>query len=583
MPKSPLVKFKVENNNLEITTPTPGISCVLAVTQKGPYKDPSTIVTSVTKFKELFGSEMVPDGTPSNIEKALKGGSRLRIVRVPGNGYYEGVLTKYNDDTYPSDPDEVEADPKKNPVLTLVVAGTRKCEIGFYTTVGENMVDGADTMQVLFEKVGNTVWCRVGGKGNTNYIENTPVITYKGTSKSVVVDYLALSNFLNGASEYLKPVFISATGMTGVTSLESLITYLRDNVDGKKYSFDIQIAEDPIATSKPLIALKGSNGTAPTKAEWIAALESVRDYTDFYQIACSHLDQHLSSTADQLEVHTAAATMADELDEYIYFIEVPKYTTHYSQGTVVRDKSSIISWIASAMGTIGNSRNVAYFAGGIKYNDSNGLLVNSDLLGTILGLADNSGSTYGPWKSYAGMNRGVIYDGNGPVSPNYGSPSRYDDLNELANAYANMIVVKNTSGSGQRTMLWHNFTSQIKQDSFRFISIVNLIHYLKKNIRPILDAHIEEPNYIPTWQSIYFQVKPILDTLVNQEAISEYAWAGDQNATSYADMTVNKEADVRQGRYKAILTFKDIVPLQDIELSLVIDKTTSTVALSVNE
>ena len=34
------------------------------------------------------------------------------------------------------------------------------------------------------------------------------------------------------------------------------------------------------------------------------------------------------------------------------------------------------------------------------------------------------------------MNRGVIYDGHGPVSPNYGSDSRYNELDELAQMYA---------------------------------------------------------------------------------------------------------------------------------------------------
>ena len=145
-----------------------------------------------------------------------------------------------------------------------------------------------------------------------------------------------------------------------------------------------------------------------------------------------------------------------------------------------------------------------------------------------------------------------------------------------------MIVVKDTPNSGKQTMLWHCFTSQVKQDSFKFISIVQLIHYLKKLLRPILESKIEEPNYIPTWQDIYLQVKPELDDLVEQEAMSEYTWMGDQNATGYDDMQVNKEADVRQGKYKAILKFKEIVPMQEIEMTLSIDKVARTASVELN-
>ena len=152
----------------------------------------------------------------------------------------------------------------------------------------------------------------------------------------------------------------------------------------------------------------------------------------------------------------------------------------------------------------------------------------------------------------------------------------------MAHVYANMIVVKDTTNSGKQTMLWHCFTSQVKQDSFKFISIVQLVYYLKKVIRPILENKIEEPNYIPTWNDIYLEAKPILDDLVEQEAMSEYTWMGDQDASGYSDMQVNNEADVRQGKYKAILKFKEIVPMQEIEMVLTIDKVAKTSTVELN-
>lgn len=576
MPNSPSIKFKIENNNLEQTTPLVGVSCILARTKRGPFNDPSTLLSTYSQFQSVYGSEIVPDGTPSNIEKALSGGSKLRVIRVPGAGYYKGILT--NSSTVPS-----ASTSAPTPVKVLELSsGSTKVEIGFYIKTYDETVDGATNFDAVFTKQGNTVFCNIYGHGKTTVMESLPVITYKNAdaNNTTSVDYLAFYQFLTNSS-YLEPVIMTST-LTN-KSIAGTANWLYEEVDGSTNNFTFKVAtKEPSETGITCVSSPGSAGTAPTKDQWIDSLEYVRDYTDPYHLACSHLDQHLEMGSDQLAVHKAAKQMVDELDEFMYFIEVPKYTTHYSQGTTVREKAGITQWINTCLGTIGNSRNVAYFAGGIKMNNDQGITVETDVLGTILGLADASNSNYGAWKSFAGMNRGVIYDGQGPACLNYGSPSRYNDLNELAHVYANMIVVKETSNSGKQTMLWHCFTSQVKQDSFKFISIVQLIYYLKKFLRPILESKIEEPNYIPTWQDIYLQVKPELDDLVEQEAMSEYTWMGDQNATGYDDMTVNNEADVRQGKYKAILKFKEIVPMQEIEMSLVIDKVSRTASVELN-
>ena len=574
MPNSPSIKFKIENNNLEQTTPLVGVSCILARTTRGKYNDPSTLISTISQFKNVYGEEIVPDGTPSNIEKALAGGSKLRVIRVPGSGYFKGVLTPKN--TIPATPTEATT-PEKIIELSF---GDDSVEIGFYTRTYDESVDGVANFDAIFTKQGNTVFCNIYGHGKTTIMESLPVITYKNADSvnKTSVDYLAFYQFLQN-SEYLEPVVLDST-LTN-KSIAGIANWLYEKVDGSTTEFTFKVVDKEVTDSITCVSAPGSGGTEPSADDWVDSMEYLRDYTDPYHLACSHISQHLSDS-DVLKVHKAAKVLVDELDEFMYFIEVPKYTTRYTEGTTVRDKNSIISWIKTCLNTIGNSRNVAYFAGGLKMNNDQGITVEADILGTILGLADSSNSTYGAWKSFAGMNRGVIYDAQGPACLNYGSPSRYNDLNELAQVYANMIVVKDTYNAGKQTMLWHCFTSQVKQDSFKFISIVQLVYYLKKFLRPILESKIEEPNYIPTWQDIYLQVKPELDDLVEQEAMSEYTWMGDQNATGYDDMQVNNEADVRQGKYKAVLKFKEIVPMQEIEMSLVIDKTSKTATVELN-
>ena len=143
-----------------------------------------------------------------------------------------------------------------------------------------------------------------------------------------------------------------------------------------------------------------------------------------------------------------------------------------------------------------------------------------------------------------------------------------------------MMVIKDTPDAGKQTMLWHLFTSQVKQDSERFLSIVRLNLYLKKSLRPIFQKYLEEPNIWNTWNKIWLEIKPILDNLVDEDAMSEYTYMGDQDASSYDQLTVNNEADVRQGKYKVILKYKDIVPMQEVMINIVIDSASKSVSIS---
>ena len=595
MPTSPHVDFEFKNNNVLQTTPMLGISCVLARTTKGVYDDPSEIISSFTQFQRSFGSEIVPDGSVSNIEKALTGGSKLRIIRVLGKDATKGTVSP----TTSSDVRQVKSAPAKeeantpklrsavpNPVtpksIIKLTAGETTVGFGLVTKGYGDPIGTGSTFQVGFYKQFNTIYYVIYS-ANGQILEQGPLITYKTADElnNTSVDYLALSAFAKN-SAYIMPQMVDT--VEGIKSWENMIKWLTDEVDGTKVNFKITIGEkEPSTTEVKFDGTIGRAGTTPTADEWISSLEFVKDYVDVYQLLCSHIDQHLESSNDVLKVHKAAADMVKELQEYTYYIEVPKYTTHYTQGQQPRDYKSISQWVQTCLGTIGNSKYIAYFGGGIKYYNENGVLQDSDVLGTITGLGDASATQYGPWKSFAGMNRGVIWDGNGPVSPNYGSPSRYPELNELAQSYVNIIVLRDTPSSGRQTMLWHCFSSQVKQDSERFLSIVRLNLYLKKSLRPIYEKYLEEPNIWNTWNKIWLEIKPILDNLVDEDAMSEYTYMGDQNASSYQDLTVNNEADVRQGKYKVILKYKDIVPMQEVSIAIIIDQASKSVSISEEE
>ena len=536
MSVSPYVKFNFQNNNVMETTPLMGVSCILARTTQGPFKDPSKVITSYAQFQREFGEEEMADGTVSNIQKALELGSKLRIIRVLAGEDEPGSVDKPSIATIGGV--EFKIKPKiisnEDDKYTLKITALTNGTTGYDYTITRK-VDGS-------------------------IVESGALIRYKEANDkgNAVVDYNSFSSFItnstiiepesmdvfNNAIKYLKSLDGTAATSLGiaVTAGESVITPNHEGAEAE-----------------------------PSKEDYIGAIDCLLDYTDVYQIAVSNLPAYFTTDSDIYEIYAGIAEKIVTLQEYTLYVEVPK-----TKKTI----SEITTWTKAAIGAIGQSKYVAYFAGGIKYYNDMGTLINCDCIGTILGLGDASASNYGPWKSFAGMNRGVIWDGNGPVCPNYGSPSQYDNLNELAQNYVNMIVVKDTASSGKQTMLWHLFTSQVKQDSERFLSIVRLNLYLKKTLRPILENYLEEPNTWGTWKNIWLRVKPILDNLVDQQAMTEYTWMGDQNATSYNDLTVNNEADVRQGKYKVVLKYKDVVPMQEITVNITIDAASQTVNIN---
>lgn len=607
MPVSPRVDFNFINNNIEVTKPSNGISLVLARTTSGPINDPSTIINSVTKFRKIYGSEIVPDGSLSNIEKALKGGSKLRIIRVVGDGVSGPFLSRYSTST---SPDGVFSLVFAGGVFQTAAVGVPQV-ISFMVKVKEPISgDYPDGIKVKFDAKANGDLYLVTHSGET-IIDNKLLwnVSYINPENGVLVfDYEAFSNFLDSSNFELYwktdddsilagdtwgvPTEWAKCGTSTVSFFETKINNLSmagtyDGLEVTTERYDemspaspqnviVTVATGAITVNPSLTYdayyITGYQGENPTLAQWEAAADSIKDILDVYVVFASHINQHLDSS-DELALHGYIANMANECEEFQYFVELP-VTSDDTYTTIVEKANTY-------QGAIGKSKYVCYFSGGIKYYDSIGILTDSNVLGTVVGLADNCASKYGPYRSFAGLNRGVIEDGNGPVVPNYGSPSRYDELNELAQACVNMIVLKNTRTAGLATLLWHSFTSQTKQDSFRYINAVRLALFIKKQIRPILESYIEEPNIWSSWKRIYLESKSIMDDLITDNAISEYTWEGDQDATSYDDLVVNNEADVRNGKYVLNIRVKDVATMQQITVNLIYEQASNTVSTAI--
>lgn len=615
MPNTPSVNFIFENNNYQESVPLLGVSHVVARTTKGKFNDPSEIINSWSQFQSIFGDEIVPDGTISNIKKALEIGSKLRVSRVAGSGsglaYGKAkVFTIGGEEGIPDSDAEAT---KLILVLTNPNDGNDKIKILFEIQTqeqGSSVVDdsGYNLNRNFYLVVsGNSspiykvyitqykdMDTKTGNLQNSNIIDSRRLMfssisaTNSGSNKpSAYIESQVFADFINSVPNItFVPVQNGITdgsdspitGMPTKPTISDIISILKthNNWYGDMYIDDTD-SETPITDTQYFVINEGDNGGESDEDTWLEAFKATRQYDEEYQVILSHIHQHLGDTEWQ-SVYKNVADIVTKNFEDILYIEVPKYNQSTGQPYT---PDEIATQLETLVPQIGYSKNLAYFVGGIKYYDNDGAIQDCDLLGSVIGLGDVSASQYGPWKSFAGMNRGIIASSLGPVCKNLGSSSEIDSLQEIAQNYGNLFLIKDTPNAGKRTMLWHNFTSNPTFTSDRFISSVRAQLYLKKNLRPILYSYIEEPNIWDTWYSIYIKCKKVVDNLVDGNAItSDYQWLGDQNAKSWADLQINNEADVRAGKYKAILKYKDIVTLQEITMVVVNDQSTGTTDIS---
>ena len=622
MPQTPRVRFNFKNLNVQSSVPLLGVVNMVAMTTKGPFEDPSDLISSPYQFTRIFGSEIVPDGSVSNIMKALEMGAKVRVSRVAGKGASYGWAkpmtvtpaaaalsvpsTEVIDDSaiisiVISDPSGAENSLTMNMAIRTREAGSPvldntwvnlnrpfylKLNVSTEPTLRASIIQyGArdeKTSIPTYDSILNETLFFSAVSANTTDGVTTPSINVN-----------TLQNFLDNAPNITFEAIQGKEGdgqgtmktlATGIQTMEDIVSILRQFSNWNSTIMIGKIASGTVDTNQVsdtnvyMECSEGTVGTDPGKDEWISAYNASKVYYEAYSVVLSNIHQHLDN---YIEVYTEVANDVHTTFENMLYVEVPKYAAGTRTPATVDETLTALKTMVQ---TIGPKKEVAYFGGGIKYYDENGSLQKCDVLGSVAGLDAICASTYGPWYSFSGMNRGVIASALGPVMKNLGGPAEIDTLNEFAKWYMNLFVIKNTRTQGQRTMLWHGFTSNPVDDSEKFISIVRLNLYLKKNLRPILESYIEEPNTFETWKRIYYEAKDILDDLQTRNAITSYEWLGDQDAQSYEDLQVNNEADVRQGKYKAKLKYHEVVPMQDIEMDVIIDitvnKSTGEISIS---
>lgn len=295
----------------------------------------------------------------------------------------------------------------------------------------------------------------------------------------------------------------------------------------------------------------GDDGTVPGNQDYIGdsaarnGFHAFDAYDDSYNLAV------FDNTSDDVLIYGAA--YADARKDIVFFLELP-YT--------IRDKTAMLA----KRNTLNVDNEFAYiFGGGLKTKDPiTGQPKEILGMADVLALENYTSRNFGPWYSFAGNNRGVITNALGVIN-NFGAAGNYKDLNDLANQQINMVINRDKS-----IKLWGNFSAQVANTQQSQLSIVRLIIFLKKSLRPTLEGFLEEPNDIPTWKRIYYTVKPFMDSMVTQRALYSYDWQGDQFADGLDSLQINDKTDVGMGKYKILLPIKAIPSLQEINVNIIL-------------
>lgn len=298
----------------------------------------------------------------------------------------------------------------------------------------------------------------------------------------------------------------------------------------------------------------GSDGGAITLADYIGdqtaktgirALDNIDDAIDF-----GVLDR------DDVQLHNEGESYSGSRQDMFYW-------GHLSNALTTAD-----ALVSQRAATVVNGSYAALVAGGLKVlHPVTGALINISELGDVMAIQAATDYYYGPWYATAGLQRGIIKDALGVVN-NFGATGQYPELNLLANRQVNMVIEKNN-----QVVFWGNYTLQISNSQLTQISVRRFLIWLKKSLRPTLERYLFEPNDIPSWKKLYFEVKPFLDSLVEKRAMYDYQWQGDQFAKNLNSLQTNDKADVQRGKYKVKLLMQIIPAILEIGVELTLTPT----------
>ena len=311
----------------------------------------------------------------------------------------------------------------------------------------------------------------------------------------------------------------------------------------------------PTNANKTLTA--GANGTTPAVADYIGVQSTQTGFyafdpfDDSYALACPSIGE-----GDLAGLTIGGSAYAAARKDLIYYAHLS--LDNLSATALIAEKPAV------------NTPYTMISSGGLYItHPTSSEKVEIPEIGDFLAVMAKVHRELGEWYSFFGPTLGNITNTLGTVN-NFGSNALFADLNLLAQRQINMMVTKNSL-----TYLADAYSSETAENPTNHVSITNLIIYIKKTLKPALEAFIGMPLDIPLMQSMYYTVKPFFEALMDQKtgrALWDYSWEGDQFASSLSALQVNTPEDVAIGKYKVNLRIIPISPLKEITINIILSR-----------
>lgn len=582
------INFDVTNMTGNAAVVPTGIIFLQGQSKRGPFNDPSEVINGWPRFVELYGGLSSNTLSPLLVKRYLDKGGRLRFSRLNSISNQATVSdqtfsTLISFSSAPANNSTIKIDGPNGAGLDVDMVFTTTSE---YYNVMETYLKSLDDYvgyRRVKSKLGNTIPddiyvytkenleldadsstapIEINNFGNTfkDSTGNTEILSFK--SKYAGSDYNNVRIDISPASNGNDKAFniyvihnIEPTINETYTnlSLNNVVSLINDNSN----LVEVEIIGSYTALTemdkKASFLLKDGSDAQLTPSDYIG---DSNNKTGFYSFD-DYEDSYYLTTFDELSdenrniIDAAADAYLNNRGDLVYPILIEEDN---KQDIIEKYNNKLIDSKFVFPLTSG---------GGLKVLEP---LSNTQILispvADVLANAVNSDNRFGPWYSFAGPNRGIITNTFG-VNTNFGTISKKQDLNDLADNNINTVILRDGS-----VKLWGNFSGQKQRNQERYLNVVKLVIFIKRALRPLLEPFLEEPNDIPTWQNIYYTIEPLFEELKNRRAIYSYDWSGDQFAKSMNDLMVNKVSDVTQGKYKVILSISAISSLQEINIGI---------------
>lgn len=512
--ESAKTKFEEVDQSFFVNSLLQGIQAVLLKTLRGPYGINDELITTPKQFQRIYGDQSATFPGVILALRALAGGAMLRVVKI---GHYTTI-----------------ADPTS---LTAVKAAFDE-SVTHYGVVGAGAIDAF-----------NLLLKNPGADGNNLQLKITAASNGDANSFNIEINHLIETQF----SEKYENLTIP--GSPTVAQAHYL-----DKIKTGSMWVDVTY-NDVSAQAGPLnpivgtwAAVGGSDG-AVVDADYVGNAAGtgvffLDGYEDFQGFAA--LDN------ESVAYSNAAIAYAKTREDCVALIHIPN-----SNGT-----AALVNTFRNSL--TADTRFVAFFCGGIKITDP---FVSSDQqpppyniseIGDVLGIMAKSAAEFGPWYSFAGLQRGQVDNALGVVN-NFGSGGS-SRLDQLAQKQVNAVISLNGV-----IYVKGNFSGQKATSRKSFLNIVQLIIFLKKSLKPTLERYLEQPNDFRNMKELFNEVDPFLHSLKGGEkrALIDYQWRGDQYANTDSDLKINNRSDLDQGKYLVELWLKEAVSLQIFTLRII--------------